>query len=146
MATPTGLLYGELTESLIGVFYDVYNELGHGFLESVYQKAMLIALRERGFRVEQEVPIQVTFRGQSVGNFYADILVNDRILLELKAAKTLDNSHEAQLLHYLRATDIEIGLLLNFGTKPQFKRLLFDNYRKKIRENPCKSVACGVET
>lgn len=145
MATQTGLLYGEITEPLIGIFYDVYNELGHGFLESVYQQAMLIALHERGFRVEQEVPIQVGFRGQSVGNFYADLLVDDRILLELKAAKTLDNSHEAQLLHYLRATDIEIGLLLNFGTKPQFKRLLFDNYRKKIRENPCKSVATGVE-
>src|SRR5208282_2321291 len=117
----------ELTRKIIGVFYEVYNELGHGFLESVYEAAMLIALREAGLKAEAQVPIAVYFRGNRVGDFRADLMVENAILLELKAARALDSSHEAQLLNYLRATEIEVGLLLNFGTKPEFKRLAYDN-------------------
>lgn len=136
-----GLKHEELTQKNIGIFYDVYNELGYGFLESVYRESMTIAFSECAMRVEQEVPVPVWFRGKRVGEYRADLLVQRCVLLELKSARTLESSHEAQLLHYLRATDMEVGLLLNFGLRPQFRRLLFDNERKKIRENPCKSVA-----
>ena len=131
----------ELTEKIIGVFYEVYNELGFGFLESVYEKAMIIALRSKGLEVEQQFPIPVWFRGQQIGAFAADILVEGCIIVELKSVRSFDPSHEAQLLNYLRATEMEIGLLLNFGIKPEIKRRVFDNPRKNIRENPCSSVA-----
>lgn len=136
-----GLKHAELTDKIIGVYYDVYNELGYGFLESVYEESMVMALREAGLQLERQVAVPVLFRGHQVGDFRADLLVEHKILLELKAARTLDRSHEAQLLHYLRATEVEIGLLFNFGEKPQFRRLLFDNERKKIRAHPCESVA-----
>jgi len=135
------LRHSELTNQVIGVFYDVYNELGHGFLESTYAEAMVIALQQVGLTAVRELPVPVWFRGKKVGQYFADILVDDTVLLELKAARTIESAREAQLLHYLRATDIEVGLLLNFGVRPQFRRLLFDNHRKKIRENPCESVA-----
>lgn len=128
-----GLKHKELTGKTIGVFYQVYDELGHGFLESVYQKSLGIALREAGITACWPVAIPVWFRGQNVGSFEGDMLVERSVLLELKAVRTLDSSHQAQLLNYLRATDIEIGLLLNFGVKPEFKRLLFDNTRKLTR-------------
>lgn len=127
--------HGELTQKIIGVFYEVYNELGHGFLESVYEEAMLIALTERGLRTGQQVPTPVWFRGRKVGDFKADVFVEGAVILELKAARAIEPLHEAQLLNYLRATDIEVGLLLNFGVKPQFKRLAFDNDRKRPRSN-----------
>ena len=130
-----------MTDKIVGVFYDVYNELGHGFLESTYAEALGVALEESGLSAAREVPVPVWFRGKKVGQYYADMIVEGLILLELKAARTLESAHEAQLLHYLRATDVEVGLLLNFGLRPQFRRLLFDNARKKIRENPRKSVA-----
>lgn len=136
-----GLKHAELTDKIIGVYYDVYNELGYGFLESVYEESMAMALGEVGLQAQRQVAVPVLFRGHQVGDFRADLLVEHKVLLELKAARTLDRSHEAQLLHYLRATEIEIGLLLNFGEKPQFRRLLFDNERKKIRAHPCESVA-----
>ena len=143
-ASPT-LKHAELTEKISGVFYDVYNELGHGFLESTYAEAMVVALEFCGLAVARELPVPVWFRGSKVGQYYADLVVGSTVLLELKAARSLDSAHEAQLLHYLRATEIEVGLLLNFGQRPQFRRLLFDNERKKIRGNPCESVAkvCG---
>ena len=122
--------HGELTRNIIGVFYEVYNELGHGFLESVYANAMALALREAGFDARQQAPITVMFRGEIVGDFRADLLVENAVMIELKAAKALEGAHEAQLLNYLRATDIEVGMLLNFGPKPEFKRLAFDNRRK----------------
>ena len=134
------LKHSELTEKIIGIFYDVYNELGSGFLESTYSGAMAMALEASGLMVECEVSIPVWFRGQKIGQYFADLVVNQTVLLELKAARTLDPAHEAQL-HYLRATELEVGLLLNFGARPQFRRLLFDNERKKIRGNPCESVA-----
>jgi GxxExxY protein len=120
----------ELTQRIIGVFYEVYNELGHGFLESVYENAMAIALREAGLAAFQQAPVTVRFRGEIVGDFRADLLVDAAVIVELKAVSAIDPAHEAQLLNYLRATDIEVGLLLNFGPKPQFRRLAFSNERK----------------
>jgi GxxExxY protein len=136
-----GLKHAELTEKIIGIFYDVYNELGYGFLESVYEESLVIALLEAGLEVENQVPVPVWFRQHKVGEFRADVLVENVVMLELKSARVLEASHEAQLLHYLKSTEVEIGLLLNFGVRPQFRRLLFDNERKQVRENPCKSVA-----
>jgi GxxExxY protein len=129
------LKHGLITDQILGVFYDVYNELGHGFLESVYQRSLVLALEAAGLRVCSRVAIPVWFRGQRVGHFEADVLVEDCVLLELKAARMLDSSHRAQLMNYLRATEIEVGLLLNFGERPEFKRLIFDNLKKKTR-NP----------
>jgi len=140
-ATTSALKHSELTDKIIGVFYDVYNELGHGFLESTYAEAMVMALEESGLRSAREVSVPVWFRGRKVGQYYADMVVEGVVLLELKAARTLESAHEAQLLHYLRATEAEVGLLLNFGLRPQFRRLVFDNNRKTIRENPRESVA-----
>lgn len=136
------LKHHELTEKIIGVFFDVYNELGHGFLESVYEQAMAIALTDAGIKVQTQLPLAVWFRTR-VGDFKADMLADDKVLLELKAARTIDLAHEKQLLNYLRATDIEVGLLLNFGTKPEFRRLVFENERKRIRVDPRKSAASG---
>jgi GxxExxY protein len=138
---PPDLKHSELTQKIIGVFYDVYNELGYGFLESTYAEALMVALEETGLRAAREVPVPVWFRGRKIGQYYADLMVGEVVLLELKAARTLESAHEAQLLHYLRATEHEVGLLLNFGMRPQFRLLLFDNERKKIRGNPCESVA-----
>lgn len=140
-AGSTELKFAELTEKIIGTFYDVYNELGYGFLESVYEASLVIALRQLGLAIERQVPVPVWFRRHRIGEFRADILVERKVLIEVKSARALDPAHEAQLLHYLKATEIEIGLLVNFGERPQFRRLLFDNERKKIRGNPCKSVA-----
>jgi GxxExxY protein len=128
-----GLKHKELTETIIGVFFEVYNELGHGFLESVYERAFEIALTAKGINVLRQIQVPVSFRGQSVGDFLADMLVERSVLLELKAARTLDSAHQAQLLNYLRATEIEVGLLFNFGVKPEFRRLAFDNSRKQAQ-------------
>ncbi len=138
------LKFRDLTEEIIGIFYSVYNELGYGFLESVYEKSMMIALTEAGLRATRQSPIKVNFRGSEVGIFQADLLVEDLILIELKAASGLDNAHEAQLLNYLRATEIEVGLLMNFGERPQFKRLTFENTRKKFRGNPVRSASSAA--
>jgi len=135
------LLYSELTDIIIGVYYDVYNELGHGFLESVYGNCMSLALESAGLSVMREFPIPVYFRGADVGKFKADLVVNKCILIELKAIQNLDKSHEAQIMNYLRATEIEVGLLFNFGSlKPQFRRIIFENSNKKIRVHPRKSA------
>src|ERR1700722_5747432 len=101
-------IHQELTAKIIGVFYEVYNELGHGFLESVYHKAFAIALEQAGLSIRSKVPVPVYFRGQLVGDFEADVLVEDKVLLELKAARELDSAHETQTLNYLRATPIEM--------------------------------------
>jgi GxxExxY protein len=127
------LKHKELTYKIIGVFYDVYNEVGHGFLESVYQKSLGFALQAEGLKVSNYTKIPVWFRGQRVGQFEGDMLVENCVLLELKVARCLDRSHIAQLLNYLRATDIEVGLLLNFGLKPEFKRLILENSSKTNR-------------
>ena len=131
-----GFKHKEITDKIIRVFYEVYNELGHGFLESVYERSLEIALNSLDLKVCRQIQIPVWFRGKPVGDFTADMLIENSVLLELKAARALDTSHQAQLLNYLRATEIEVGLLLNFGLKPEFKRLIFDNPRKAIRGNP----------
>ncbi|MDH5507505.1 MAG: GxxExxY protein [Anaerolineae bacterium] len=120
-----------LTEQIISAFYNVYNELGYGFLEKVYENAMAIELQQAGLKSVQQSPIRVYYAGQLVGDYYADIIVSDLIIVELKAIKTLTAQHEAQLLNYLKATTYETGLLLNFGPKPQIKRRAFENTRKE---------------
>jgi GxxExxY protein len=138
------LVHAEVTDKILGVYYDVFNEIGYGFLETVYRNAMQIALTEAGLLVQRELPIPVWFRGHEIGQFRADLLVSNCVLLELKAVNALDRAHEAQIVHYLRATEIEVGLLLNFGgSRPQFRRIVFANENKKIRANPRKSAVGG---
>ena len=128
---PENYKHQELTQVIIQVFYEVYNELGHGFLESVYQEAMLMALRQKGMTVEAERPLPVWFRGGRIGDFRPDLIVGDAVVVELKAARALEPVHEAQLLNYLRASELEVGLLLNFGPAPKIKRMVFANEKKK---------------
>ena len=116
-----GVMYkhSELTEEIIGGFFAVYNALGYGFLEKVYANALNLELERRGLKALQEFPIIVRYLGQEVGQYYADIIVNDLVIVEVKATKILLQDHEAQLLNYLKATPYEVGLLLNFGPKPE---------------------------
>jgi GxxExxY protein len=127
--------HSELTDLIIAVFYEVYNELGFGFLESVYRKSLCLALLQKGVSVEQEVPVTVFFRGQNVGDFRADLVVDRTILLELKTAEQIVAAHESQVLNYLRSTALELGLILNFGPKPQVRHLLLDNSRKHAKSH-----------
>ena len=120
----------DVTRRIIGVFFDVYNDLGYGFVESVYHEAMALTLVSEGLYVERESTLEVHFRGQVIGVFRADLVVNGSILVELKALKSLAPVHEAQTLNYLRAGVLEIALLLNFGPEPQIRRLAFSNERK----------------
>ena len=126
----TDFLYKEETDEIIEAFYEVYNTLGYGFLERVYQNALYLELQQRGFDCKVQYPIKVTFKGREVGEYYADILVNDCVILELKSVDMLLRQHELQLINYLKATDIEVGLLLNFGEKPQVRRKIFTNIHK----------------
>jgi GxxExxY protein len=138
------LLHVGLTEKIIGVYYDVYNEIGHGFLESVYSNCMHRALTQAGLSVEREVSIPVFFRGWDVGQFKADLVVDRLILIELKATQSVDRSHEAQVMNYLRATALEVALLFNFGgAKPQFRRIVFENANKRIRVHLRESAVGG---
>lgn len=123
--------HSDLTEQIIGAFYAVYSALGYGFLEKVYVKALIIELERRGIKADDEFPINVYYLGQQVGEYYADLIVNELVILEIKATKHLADEHEAQLLNYLKATPYEVGLLLNFGPKPETKRRSFDNTRKE---------------
>jgi GxxExxY protein len=124
------LKHQELTRQIIGIFFDVYNDLGHGFLESVYVEALDMALRESGLTTEREMPLSVRFHNQVVGSFRADLVVGGAVLVEAKACQCLHAAHQAQTLNYLRATVLEVALLLNFGPKPGVKRLVFDNHLK----------------
>lgn len=128
-----GLIHKDLTDKIIGTFYEVYNELGFGFLESVYEDAMVIALEEKGIEVGQQISVPVSFRGRSIGTFAADLVVERSVIVELKAVSQLVDAHVAQLMHYLRATDIEVGLVMNFGPCPEFKRRVFENTRKTTK-------------
>ena len=119
------LVLRRLSDRVIGAFFDTYNELGHGFLDSVYEAALAVRLRECGLRVEQQVPIDVRFHGHVVGQFRADMLVERRLLIEIKAAVQIAPAHEAQLLNYLKATRVHLGLLFNFGPRPEFRRRVF---------------------
>jgi GxxExxY protein len=136
--------HDDLTKRIIGVFYEVYNELGSGFLESVYRESMRLALLQAGFAAVTEVAIPVSFRGEVVGIFRADLIVNDRVLVELKACDSLIHEHVSQTLRYLRATNIEVALLMNFGPSPRFKRLVMDNELKKRGLKSVPSVSIGV--
>jgi len=133
MASDSDYKHSELTDTIIGVFYEVYNELGFGFLESVCRNSIRFALSDKGLAVEQEVRVAVFFRGQNVGDFRADLVVNGAILLELKTAENIIAAHESQVLNYLRSTALELGLILNFGPRPQVHRLLLDNSRKYVK-------------
>jgi GxxExxY protein len=125
------LLHEELTNKIIKCFYNVFNVLGYGFLEKVYHNALLLELRSYGLEAISQGEIIVFYNGTEVGHYYADIIVEDRVILEIKVAKTIIEAHEAQLLNYLRATDKEVGLVLNFGPKAEFKRKVFENKYKK---------------
>lgn len=119
-----------LTGAIIGAFYQVHKELGYGFSEKVYENALAIVLSELRFRVELQKPIKVHFRNQVVGEYIADMIIHNVVLLELKAAQRLNEDHSAQILNYLKATEIEVGLLLNFGPQAEFRRKIYDNNRK----------------
>ena len=120
-------LHSDLTERIIKAFYAVYNTLGYGFLERVYENAMFLELQSMNLAVVRQSPITVSYQGQEVGQYFADLLVEDQVIVELKAAEAICKEHEYQLINYLKATRIEVGLLLNFGTKPQVKRKVFTN-------------------
>ncbi len=122
--------HSEITELIIKAFYDVYNSLGYGFLEKVYENALSIELREQDIKVEQQASIKVNYGDKVVGEYFADLIIQNSIIVEIKAARQLAVEHEAQLLNYLKATHFEVGLLLNFGPKPEIKRKAFDNSRK----------------
>ena len=122
--------YNELTDKIIKIFYRVYNKLGYGFLEKVYENAMMIEFKREGIPVVSQSAIKVFYEDEIIGEYFADLLVDDKVIVEIKASKNLVVENEAQLLNYLRATDIEVGLLLNYGPKPEVKRKVFDNYRK----------------
>ena len=128
------LLHKNITDIILKSYYKVFNNLGYGFLEKVYENALFYELKKQGLVCEKQKPIKVYYDEIQVGEYYADIIVNECIIIELKAAESLAEEHEFQLINYLKATDIEVGLLLNFGKNPQFKRKIFTN-NKKIRDN-----------
>ncbi|HEY0080602.1 MAG TPA: GxxExxY protein [Pyrinomonadaceae bacterium] len=118
------MLYEELTAKALEACFEVAGELGAGYLESVYEKALLIALHQKGLEAKAQFPLSVKFRGQTVGEFYADVLLEGKVILELKAVRALTPEHQAQLINYLKATGIEIGLLVNFGNpRLEYRRL-----------------------
>jgi len=125
------LLHKEITEKIIKAFYKVYNTLGYGFLEKVYENSMAIELRKMGLDVKCQCPISVFYESEIVGSYFADIIVNEIVVVELKASKYLLEEHECQLINYLKATKIEIGLLMNFGEEAEYKRKIFMNKFKK---------------
>jgi GxxExxY protein len=126
------MLHKEITDKIINAYYKVYNALDYGFLEKVYENSLAIALRKSGLKIEQQKNIKVYYETEEVGDYYADLLVEDLVIIELKAAKALSEEHEAQLINYLKATRIEVGRLINFGKEPNFKRKIFENKFKKI--------------
>ncbi|NLU40553.1 MAG: GxxExxY protein, partial [Bacteroidales bacterium] len=123
-------LHKELTAEIINRFYKVYNTLGYGFLEKVYEKALKYELEKAGLHVERQKPINVYYETELVGEYFADLLVENKVIIELKAAETFCEEHENQLINYLKATDIEVGLLVNFGKRPEIKRKIFSNKNK----------------
>lgn len=124
-------LHSDITGLIIKAYYNVYNSLGFGFLEKVYENALIIEIKKLGLKCLQQQPIEVLYQNQIVGIYYADILVNEKVIVELKAVEKLCEAHEAQLVNYLRASEIEVGLLLNFGKAPQYKkRVLTSEYKR----------------
>ena len=129
------LKHEHLTKRIISAFYQVYNTLGYGFLEKVYENALAIELQRAGLSVKRQQPIKVYYAEQLVGDYFADLVVEDKVILELKAAEALCEAHETQLMNYLRATEIEVGLLMNFGPQPEFRRKIFTNERKRLGQD-----------
>jgi len=117
--------HADVTDRVLCSFYNVYNRLGHGFLEKVYENALAYELAKQGVSCGQQVPLNVKYDDKIVGEYFCDLIVEDKVILEIKVATTLRPEHEAQLLNYLKATGIKVGLLLNFGAKPQVKRMVF---------------------
>lgn len=124
--------HSDITDKIIKAFYNVYNKLGFGFLEKVYEHALLIELRKMGIEAVNQFMIKVHYDGVEVGNYFADLFVENCVIVEIKAAEGLIEEHEAQLINYLKATNIEVGLLLNFGKQPAFKRKVFSNSYKTL--------------
>ncbi len=137
------LKHSEITEKIIKAYYKVYNKLGYGFLEKVYENAMFLELVNMGLAVEKQKGIKVHYEGKEIGDYYADLIINESVIVELKAAEELCEEHEFQLINYLKATDIEVGLLLNFGKEPEFKRKVFAN--KEIITNHKQSVSSAFQ-
>ncbi len=130
------MLHQQITGKILRAFYNVYNDLGYGFLEKVYENALIHELKGMGLKVSQQRPIKVYYDSVLVGEYFADIVVENAVIIELKAVKVLHESHSNQLMNYLKATDIEVGLLLNFGEEPDLARKIFTNDRKNIRVDP----------
>lgn len=124
------MLYQETTDKILSSFYTVYNTLGYGFLERVYENSLEIELKTQGLSCFKQVLIPVLYNDIVVGNYFADLTVDNKVIIEIKAADCLCKEHEMQLLNYLKATNFEVGLLLNFGKKPEFKRKIFSNSNK----------------
>ena len=131
----TDLLHKEISKPILQVFYEVYNHLGYGFLEKVYQNAMYFELKSQGYEVEAQKQIKVYYKNRLVGEYYADLVIEGTIIVELKACQCLLSSHVAQLMNYLKSTSIEVGLVLNFDETPDFKRLVYTNNRKTKLKN-----------
>ncbi len=129
------LLHSEITGEILKAFYKVYNELGYGFLEKVYENAMAFELQANGLFVQQQLPINVFYNGKIAGEYFADLIVENKVIIEIKTASTIDKAHEAQLLNYLKATEIEVGLVLNFGQKPEKVRKVFTNKKTSLIES-----------
>ncbi|WP_396151621.1 GxxExxY protein [Flavobacterium sp.] len=125
----------EMTAEIINSFYKVFNTLGYGFLEKVYENALSIELKKKGLNCKRQKPITVFYENEIVGEYFADLIVNDEIIIELKACETLIKEHEIQVVNYLKATKIEVALLLNFGKTPEIKRKIYSNEFKKINKN-----------
>lgn len=124
------MLYSEISENIIKCFYKVYNELGYGFLEKVYENAMILELEALGFDIKQQENIKVYYNSKQVGDYFADLIINNLVIVELKFTESICKEHEFQLINYLKATRIELGLLLNFGKKPEFRRKIYSNSKK----------------
>ncbi len=129
------LLHSYITGEIIKAFYKVYNTLGYGFLEKVYEKAVAFELEENGFQVQKQLPVKVNYNGKEVGEYFADLVVEKKVILEIKTAAAIDKAHESQLLNYLKATKIEVGMILNFGQKAEYRRKVFANQKKNLISN-----------
>jgi len=121
----TDYLYSGITEKIIGAAYKVYNTLAYGFLEKVYENALIIELKKQGLGIKQQDPIKVHYEGEIIGDYVADLIVEDKVIVEVKAVKNLNSVYETQLVNYLKATGNEVGLLINFGNKIGIKRKIF---------------------
>lgn len=128
------LLHKELTEKILNAFYEVYHELGYGFLEKVYQNALFFELKDRGFEVIPQRRCPVYYKGKEVGEYFCDMIVNNLVILELKACEFILEEHEVQLQNYLKASSIELGFVLNFGKQPEFSRKVFSNTYKGFKK------------